>query len=66
MTDSRPGIAAEEKDGEIILTVKGDQSITAIPLSVGDAFTLATQLTAAQEKAIAWQAEHGQIIQVEV
>lgn len=58
-------VSADQKDGVITLTLRWPHKQEFVPLSVGDAFTLATQLTAAQDAALAWQIANGQIIQVE-
>ncbi len=67
MSEPEPSVvSAECTNGVITLTLRWPHRQEFVPLSVGDAFTLATQLTAAQEAAIAWQAEHGEIVQVNV
>ncbi len=59
-------VSAEHKEGSVILVLRWPHKTESVPLSVGDAFTLATQLTAAQNEAIQWDIDHDNLIKVNV
>ncbi len=66
MTEPEPSVvSAECTNGVITLTLRWPHRQEFVPLSVGDAFGLAAQLTAAQEAAVKWHLEHD-VIKVNV